>query len=172
MKRDPGSATARICTAWTGPPIVAYCDYFQRITAGLVPACGAVYRERLKSLALFGSVARGTMRPDSDIDLLLVATGLRAGRRARLEEFEKVEESLEPLPAEARRAGVHTDLSAVFKTPEELHQGSLLFLDMTDQAVILHDPEGLLRSYLEPFRCAFRRWALTACTGEAATTGC
>lgn len=89
------------------------------------------------------------MRPDSDIDLLLVATGLPAGRRARLEEFEKVEESLEPLLAEARRAGVHTDLSAVFKTPEELHQGSLLFLDMTDQAVILHDPEGLLRSYLE-----------------------
>ncbi len=126
-----------------------YRQQFQKITAALLPACLTVYGDRLKSVALFGSVGRGTMRPDSDIDVLLVVDGLPNGPRNRLLEFEGVENALDPLLAEARRAGVHTDVCPIFKTPDELLQGSLLFLDLTDQAVILHDQAGLLRTYLD-----------------------
>ncbi|MGH8583944.1 MAG: nucleotidyltransferase family protein [Gammaproteobacteria bacterium] len=126
-----------------------YSDYFQTIVSALLPACQAVYGARLKSLALFGSVARGTMRPDSDIDVLLIAAPLPAARSSRLDEFEQVEQDLAPFFKRARGAGVDTDLSAVIKTPEELRQGSLLFLDMVEQARLLHDPERLLRGYLD-----------------------
>lgn len=43
-------------------------------------SCEAFYGDRLVSLAVFGSTARGTMRPDSDIDLLLVVDPLPDGR--------------------------------------------------------------------------------------------
>src|SRR5574340_563839 len=126
-----------------------YRDRFESIVSALVPACEAVYGPRLVSVALFGSVARGTMRPDSDIDLLLVVDPLPEGRFKRAEEFEAVEMRLKPLLDDASRAGVATCLSPVFKTPAELHRGSLLFLDLTDQARLLYDKNGTLRAYLD-----------------------
>jgi hypothetical protein len=125
-----------------------YQDAFERILAALPAACKAVYGERLRSVAVYGSVARGSMRPDSDIDLLIVADLLPDGRLARSNEFEAVEDLLDPIVKGARAEGVHTMLSAIVKTPAELRLGSFLHLDMTDQARILHDPTGLLRDYL------------------------
>lgn len=128
--------------------ISMYRHGFERVLAALPAACEAVYGDRLVSLAVYGSVARGTMRPDSDIDLLLVADPLPAGRMERMAEFDAVERQLAGTFAEARAHGVQTILSPVFKTPEELRQGSFLFLDLTDQARILHDRGGVLRDYL------------------------
>lgn len=42
----------------------------------LVAHYRAVFGERLVGLAIFGSRARGDARPDSDLDLLLIAEGL------------------------------------------------------------------------------------------------
>lgn len=137
-----------------------YRDQFDTIVAALPAACEAVYGPRLLSLALYGSVARGTMRPDSDIDLLVVADPLPQGRLARMQEFEAVESILRPQLDAARRAGVNTILSPVFKTRAELAQGSFLFLDLTDQARILLDRDGLLRDYLD--RLAARLKAMGA----------
>jgi predicted nucleotidyltransferase len=113
-----------------------YKDAFERIVAALPEACRAVYGDRLKSLALYGSVARGTMRPDSDIDVFLVVEPLPPSILDRWQEFEAVEKRLALLFDEAKRAGVHTFLSAAIKTPEELRQGSFLHLDLTDQAAV------------------------------------
>lgn len=55
------------------------------------------YGERLVSVVVFGSVARGTQRFDSDFDVLIVAEGLPSGRIKRINEFSVVEEKLEPL---------------------------------------------------------------------------
>lgn len=128
---------------------MSYRAAFERIVAELVPAVRAVYGARLMALALFGSVARGTMRPDSDIDLFLVAEPLPSGRLARMNEFEPVERALTGELAAARASGVHTLLAPVIKTPEEMHRGSFLHLDLTDQARILYDPQGILRAYLD-----------------------
>ena len=122
---------------------------FEQIVQVLPAACQAVYGERLKSVAIYGSVARGTMRPDSDIDVLVVADALAPSRAARMDEFEQIDRVLADRIVAARAAGVHTIVIPLLKTPEELRAGSLLYLDMTDQARILHDPEGILRSYLD-----------------------
>lgn len=114
------------------------------------------YGPRLVACAVFGSVGRGTPRYDSDIDLLIVARELPRGRLNRVEEFLPVEARLEPVlkPAEPGQASIA--LSPVFKTPEEVEAGSPLFLDMVEDARILHDAEGFLAAYLERLRARLR----------------
>ncbi len=135
---------------------MSYRKAFEAIVAALEPAARTVYGERLVALALFGSVARGTMRPDSDIDLFLVAEPLPADRAARMAEFERLDAALaEPLAA-ARSAGVHTVLSPVIKTPSEMRAGSFLHLDLPDEARVLYDPRGVLRAYFDELAARLR----------------
>jgi predicted nucleotidyltransferase len=124
-------------------------ETFARMVDAAAAAIRAVYGERLRALALFGSVARGTMRPDSDIDLLLIVEPLAPDRRARLDEFERVDAKVAPALAEARRAGVQTVLAPVIKTPQEVRAGSFLHLDLPEQAQVLWDPDGMLKEYLD-----------------------
>jgi predicted nucleotidyltransferase len=92
-------------------------ETFEEIVADLHTVCREHYGKTLVSLAIFGSVARGTMRPDSDIDLLLVVDDLPRGRMARVRDFELVERRMEGVLRAAERKDVHTTLSPVFKTP-------------------------------------------------------
>ena len=121
-----------------------------------VRACRGHYGSRLLSLAVYGSVGRETPRPDSDVDLLLVATDLPDGPTARNEEFAPVRTALAPRLTAARRAGLHPELSPVFKTRAELARGTPLLLDMTEDARILHDPDGCLAHALERVRRRLR----------------
>jgi predicted nucleotidyltransferase len=121
---------------------------FEAVLEEIPRAALVVYRERLVSLAVFGSVGRGTPRFDSDIDLLVVAADLPRSRLARVEEFAAVEERLEPVLKRAAAAGVKTALAPVFKTPAEVEAGSLLFLDMVEDARLLYDRGGFLAGYL------------------------
>jgi predicted nucleotidyltransferase len=125
---------------------------FEHLLTKLCEAVVAVYGERLVTLAVYGSVARGTMRYDSDLDLLIVARDLPNGRFARLEEFRAVEESLAPVLSDLLDKGIRTDLSPVFKTPETVEAGSPLFLDMVDDARVLYDRDGFFAGRLERLR--------------------
>ncbi len=127
-------------------------EIFAALTERLKEESIRFYWERLVSLVLFGSVASGRMRPDSDIDLLIVAEPLPAGRMARVWEFDAVEAALNRDLEAAGRAGVHTYLSPVFKTTAEVERGSPLFLDMTLEARILYDRDGFFARYLEGLR--------------------
>lgn len=125
---------------------------FDRVLSAVADACGSYYGERLVALAVFGSVGRGTARPNSDIDLLLVADPLPDGRLARVREFEAVERALVATLREARDRSVATELSPVFKTPREIASGSPLLLDMTDDARVLFDRGDFLAGALDGFR--------------------
>ncbi len=86
-------------------------------------------------------MGRGTARPDSDVDILLVVQGLSHWRMERVEEFKPIESAL---------SGVM--LSPILKTPEEIKSGSPLLLDMVDDAVILYDRENFLQNTLSTLR--------------------
>lgn len=91
------------------------------------------YADRLISAALFGSYARGTATPDSDIDILIIAEPLPNGRMRRIQEFETVE-----LDAEHTMSKM-PQLSPVIKTKMEINMGSPLLWDMVDYHRILYD---------------------------------
>jgi len=60
-------------------------------------------------------------------------------------EFQAVETAVEPRLAEACGEGLHPSLSPAIKMPAEVLAGSPLFLDMTEDARILYDRDGLLQ---------------------------
>jgi hypothetical protein len=127
-------------------------EAFRQIEEALLAETRRHYGDRLVSLVVYGSVGRGTMRPDSDIDLLIVADDLPAGRIPRVSDFAEVERRLTPLLERFRQEGIPTELSPVFKTREEAARLTPLFLDMVDDALILHDREGFFAGVLDRLR--------------------
>jgi len=125
--------------------------------ATLLDAARRTYGERLVSFALFGSVARGTARPDSDLDCLLVVEGLPRGHRARLTSFEPIEQSLTEAIGSLAAEGVTVEISPVLRTPEELAVATPLMLDLTEDASILTDRGGVLARALDDLRRRLRR---------------
>ncbi|HHY98363.1 MAG TPA: nucleotidyltransferase domain-containing protein [Firmicutes bacterium] len=111
-----------------------------------------LYGERLITLAVYGSVGRGVPRPDSDVDLLIVASRLPEGRLRRMEEFSHLEDSLSDVFDNMRKCGITPVLSPVIKTPHEVKSGSLLFLDMIEDARILYDRNGFFAGYLDELK--------------------
>ena len=125
---------------------------FDEVLRAVTDACRAVFGDRLVALAVFGSVARGTPRSDSDVDLLVVVRSLPVSRLSRVRQFEPVEGRVAPLLEQLRREGIYTELSPVLKTPEEVEAGSPLLLDMVFDARILWDPHGFLQRRLQRLR--------------------
>jgi hypothetical protein len=107
------------------------------------------YSERLVSFVIFGSVARGTQRFDSDIDLLLIVKRLPRGKRRRIAEFAKVEEKIDPVLKDMQKKGLFIELSPTIKTPEEAESGDSLFLDMVEDAKIHYDRDDYFANRME-----------------------
>jgi len=127
-------------------------DAFVRLEQALLPALERHYGERLVSVVLFGSVARGTAGPTSDMDLLVVADGLAQGRMKRSADFSAVEDAVEPLLVSLREKGIHTRLSPVLKTKEEASGGNILYIDLVEDARVLFDRDGFFEQILARLR--------------------
>jgi hypothetical protein len=126
------------------------------------------YGPRLVSLAVFGSIGRGTPRPDSDVDLLIVAKGLPDGRMARVNEFAPVEKALARTLADGRRLGFFNECSPMFKTPDEVLAGSPLLLDMVEDARVLVDRDAFFQTAMERLKERLaRQGARRICRGNA-----
>ncbi len=120
-------------------------ETYKDLIEQLLEECRKYYGSRLISFCLFGSTARETMGPHSDIDFLLVVHPLPVGRVRRVAEFMAVERALKGKLAEARHRGIFVELSPVLKTPDEVRIGSPLFLDMVEDGRILFDTDGFFR---------------------------
>ena len=132
-------------------------DRYARLLELVLAELKLQYGRRLVATAAFGSVGRGTPREDSDVDLLIVARDLPAGRVRRLDEFLPVEGRLDAALRAVRSDGHPVVLSPVFKTPAEVERGSPLFLDLVEDARILYDPESFLIRYLDGLRGRLRQ---------------
>lgn len=113
--------------------------------------------DRLVSVVLYGSVARGESRPTSDVDLLVVAEGLPPGRCRRQEVLEEADRRVDPLLDELAGRGVHTGVSLILKTPEEAARTVPLYLDMVEDAVLFLDRGGFFAGVLEGLRQSLKR---------------
>jgi predicted nucleotidyltransferase len=127
-------------------------EHIDHLLADVEREARRFYAERLVALAVFGSMGRRTPRPDSDLDLLVVADPLPRGRVARVAEFSAVEHALAPRLAAGRRNNITTECSPIFKTSDEVRAGSPIFLDMVHDAQILYDRDGFFAAALDRLR--------------------
>src|ERR1051325_10870164 len=127
-------------------------ESFERLLQQTLESVSQHYGERLVRFAVFGSVARCTQRPDSDVDLLLVCEPLPSGRMRRIAEFEAVEGSVAPLLSDLAHQGISTFLSPVIKTPPEVERGAVFYVDFVDDARILYDRNDFLKLFLQRLR--------------------
>jgi len=107
------------------------------------------FQDKLISVVLYGSVARGDNRKDSDIDLLLVIKDLPKTITERVILFDKVERKLDDYVMRLMDDGYYITLTPVLKTPEEAMRFSPIYMDMTEDAIILYDENGFFRKVLE-----------------------
>lgn len=124
-------------------------------TRWYVERLGLALRSRLGdglvSLVVYGSRARGTHRDDSDIDVLIVIKGLppdRAGRHALLQPIKQAVDREHA--ATWGRLAPH--LAYIVKTPEEASHHAPLYLDMTEDAVLVWDRDGFFAGVLDGLR--------------------
>jgi predicted nucleotidyltransferase len=108
--------------------------------------------ERLVSVALFGSVARGTANEYSDIDLFVVIKDLPTGAFARREVVEPVHQALLPELNKLLLSGIYVDLIELLRTPTEADRFHMLYLDMMLEAQLLYDRNGFMGRRLDHVR--------------------
>lgn len=113
--------------------------------------------DRLVSVVLFGSVARGDAGPLSDIDLLIVARDLPRGQFARKRLLENADAVFEERLVAAGASGFEARLARILRTPDEAERIVPLYLDLTEDAVLLRDRDGFFAGVLERVRTSLRR---------------
>ncbi|MFQ6091343.1 MAG: nucleotidyltransferase domain-containing protein [bacterium] len=114
-------------------------------------------KERLKgritSLAIYGSVARGKIKPGSDIDSLLIGEGLPENYHERVDLIlpilDEIERSAPYLKASAGRVPV--DIQFIILSKEEAKQTRPVFIDMVEDVKIMFD-DGFLKEKLDQIR--------------------
>jgi hypothetical protein len=124
---------------------------FRAALRAATEAWAASLGERLVSLVLFGSVARGRARESSDLDLLVVAEGfprsLCERRRPLLDAWERVR-------ADTGLPFVQWNL--VPKSPGEAAFHSPLYLDIVEDGVLILDRGGFFEAVLNEMRQRMR----------------
>lgn len=109
------------------------------------------FGDNLISMVVFGSVARGEARRDSDIDLLLVINGLPKSRFKRQDIFMEIEDEIMDMLDDLRSKGYYIDFSPIIKTPIEASKITPIYLDMVEDAIIIHD-----RNFIVNILCKLR----------------
>jgi predicted nucleotidyltransferase len=134
----------RIPHAYFAPIIKKYCEILNNYLG-----------ERLISIMLFGSIARGDWDKNSDIDILIIVDGWNDKPVwNRIEELRKakreLEESLEYL--EALRAGYWPIIQNYPLNIEEAKKFNRVYLDAIIDGIILYDKNNFLTNILESLR--------------------
>lgn len=106
------------------------------------------------SLILYGSVARGEAKKESDIDLLIVQKGAPNVYYERLKPVMEAEMELRKSEVyeNSRKKGLMPCLSYVILSQKEAQKNLYLFLDMIEDSMILLDKEDFFKRRLDELR--------------------
>lgn len=132
---------------------MGYKEFYYKSIEKLFSAAVGFYGDSLISFVIFGSVAKDTFRPDSDIDILIIAEGLPRGRAKRVQEFQQnIEDKISEDLKNFTKEGIYPFFSPIIKSKDEVRQGSPLFLDMTEGVKILYDKDNFFQEYISDFK--------------------
>ncbi|MBS7612435.1 nucleotidyltransferase domain-containing protein [Candidatus Bathyarchaeota archaeon] len=129
--------------------------YFAPLIRRYCKILNDLLKDRLVSIMLFGSIARGDWNKNSDIDVLVIANDwndepvwnrIRELRKAK----EKLEESLEY--QEALRAGYWPIIQNYPLSVEEAKRFNRIYLDAVIDGIILYDKGSFLTKLLQSLR--------------------
>lgn len=107
----------------------------------------ARFKGDLISLVLFGSVARGTARKDSDIDMLIILKDAPDSYYERLKPVIDIE-----LEMRNDIEGMPPVFSSIIFTLDEAKQNRNIFLDMIDDSIILYDTNNFFKNRLSELK--------------------
>lgn len=121
---------------------------YRSLVKKLLNALLLTFGERLVSLVVYGSVARGKAKRSSDLDLLIVVKDLPKSKFERGRFFDSVEDLLAEDLEKLLKQGYSVAFSPIIKTPEEAVRISPIYLDMVEDAVIVYDKDDFFKSIL------------------------
>lgn len=127
--------------------------------------------DNLVSIALYGSVARGQATPSSDIDLFVVLQEAPAGMLNRRRLLQPVRDSLTQELEELWVQGIYTDFIEVIRSRTEAQQFHPLYLDISQEAILLYDRDQFLHTLLEKVRERLQRAGAKSCSPLGANRG-
>lgn len=99
------------------------------------------YGDRLRTIVVYGSAARGSASASSDLDFLVIADGLERSYGKRIGEIVSLEQDpgVEQEKAYLYQHGYSSQLSNIVYTPEESRKLRLIYLDIIHDGRILFD---------------------------------
>jgi hypothetical protein len=117
-----------------------YQGYLQALTQALAERLGA----SLLAVVLYGSVARGTARETSDLDLLVVQRQPPSSYYERLVPVLDVERILRQSAAfhSLVQKWLHPYVSFLLFSEEEARENRYIFLDMVEEAIVLYEQDS------------------------------
>jgi hypothetical protein len=110
---------------------------------------------RLESIVLFGSLPAGRVKPESDIDLLVVARDLPEKYSERTSIIREVVSSRlmdEIILHNWKNRGVYSDLDILLIDVKEAGATHPFYLDLTRDCVIIYDRNGLMTRKISEVR--------------------
>ncbi len=108
------------------------------------------FGDNLVSLVLYGSVARGAAKTESDIDLLIILKDAPEVYYKRLEPVIDIELKLRDETFET--TGAAPTFSSIVLSKEEAMENRNIFLDMIDASVILYDKNNFFKNRLKELK--------------------
>lgn len=112
----------------------------------------------LVSVVVFGSVARNQAKVDSDTDVLVVSSAFEKSMTSRMERLVKVLEQLEEREPYImmEKQGMNTWIQFHPLAKDEAKTNRAIYLDMTEDAVIVFDKNDFMKNVLKSLRRKLR----------------
>jgi hypothetical protein len=137
-----------------------YSEGHQYFIEALLERITSYYGNRLISLVIFGSYARGENRLNSDLDLLLILDSKQKIGRLKLQgEFvDQVEIPLEKKTPSLWKEGIYSEISSIILFQDQAQHFLPIYLDMVDHHMIVFDRNNFFEKVLGDVKTKMNRW--------------